>query len=77
MFIREHCEIGAAYSIGVGELFDAWRTWCAGQGRDKPGTVQGFGRDLRAGLPGLKLIHEREGDDRTRCYEGVKLKCPA
>lgn len=28
--------------------------WCAAQGRDHAGTVQTFGRDLRAAVPGLK-----------------------
>jgi hypothetical protein len=45
-FVRDRCDIGAAYSIDVDLIFGAWRTWCEEQGRDHPGTKQLFGRDL-------------------------------
>ena len=53
-FVRERCDIGAAYSAAIDTVFVAWKTWCEEQGRDHPGTKQSFGRDLRAALPGLK-----------------------
>ena len=37
-FLRERCDIGAAYSV-VSKLFGAWKTWCEAQGRDRPGTI--------------------------------------
>jgi putative DNA primase/helicase len=72
-FVRERCEIGAAYTVGVDEIFDAWKTWCEAQGRDHPGTKQTFGRDLRSALPELRMTQPRAGGERTRAYQGLRL----
>jgi hypothetical protein len=48
--------------------------WCQICGRDWPGTIQTFGRDLRAAVPGLKVSHPRDGKGRQRIYEGVGFK---
>jgi putative DNA primase/helicase len=73
-FVRERCETGPACTVGVEALFDAWKTWCAAQGRTHPGTKQGFGRDLRAALPELKITQPREEEGRVRAYQGLRLK---
>jgi putative DNA primase/helicase len=73
-FLRERCIIAAGHSVGVGRLFDAWCEWCKAQGRDHPGTAQSFGRDLRAAIPGVKVIQPRDGEDRLRFYQGLQLK---
>lgn len=73
-FLGERCEIGPAYSTSVDEMYEAWRTWCRMEGRDHPGTRQSFGRDLRAALPGLKMIHPRVGGEPQRAYQGLRLK---
>jgi putative DNA primase/helicase len=53
-FLRERCVIGAACTVEINRLFRVWTEWCAEQGRDRPGTAQTFGRDLRAAVPGLR-----------------------
>jgi putative DNA primase/helicase len=73
-FIRERCVIEPRCFVGVTTIFEAWRAWCEAQGRDKPGTAQSFGRDLRAAVPNLKLNQRREDDRRTRYYEGIELR---
>jgi putative DNA primase/helicase len=73
-FLRDICEIGPAFDCEVGRLFDAWRSWCLTQGRDRPGTAQTFGKDLRAAIPSLKVIRPRECGERLRYYQGVRLK---
>ena len=73
-FIRERCNVGPAFEIEVESLFDGWLNWCRANGRKKHGTIQTFGRDLRAKLPGLKTVRPREGDDRHRKYVGIDLK---
>jgi putative DNA primase/helicase len=73
-FLRDRCDIDPGRSIQVDELWKAWKEWCQDQGRDRPGTKQGFGRDLRAALPGLKVVQPREGSSRYRVYGGVGLK---
>ena len=72
-FVRERCETGAAHSVNVGDVFDAWTGWCMTQGREHAGTAQSFGRDLRAAVPALKTTRPREGGDRTRMYQGLRL----
>ena len=72
-FLRVACVVEAGATVPCQELFDRWRSWCAAQGRDNPGTTQSFGRDLRAAVPGLSV--ERPGSDgaRVRTYCGVGL----
>ena len=74
-FIRERCEIGPCQSIGCQVLFEAWQTWCEMQSRKDAGTVQTFGRDLRAAVPGLKTERpsDGEGGKLPRRYTGISL----
>jgi putative DNA primase/helicase len=73
-FLRERCEIGSSYRVDVDDLYSAYRDWCGGQGQDRPGTKQTFGRDLHAAIPGLRVVQPRDGKDRWRYYQGVRLK---
>jgi putative DNA primase/helicase len=68
--VRDFCEIGPGKREDVDEMWTAWRNWCTSQGRDKPGTRQTFGRDLRAAVSVLKT---RQGSD-GRFYEGIALR---
>ena len=74
-FIRERCTVAPGRSVGAQSLYDAWSAWCEAQGRAHSGTVQTFGRDVRAAVPGLKMAHPRsvEGAGRPRTYEGIGL----
>jgi len=72
-FLRDRCVIAPGRSVAVTRLFEVWCGWCSEQGRDKPGTAQTFGRDLRAVVPGLNVIQPREDGDRLRLYQGVGL----
>jgi hypothetical protein len=59
----------------VDVAFDAWRSWCDKQGREHPGIVASFGRDLRSALPTLKVVQSQDyGGARFRIYEGFSLK---
>jgi putative DNA primase/helicase len=73
-FVRDRCNVGAAYSADIGAVYVAWSQWCETQGREHAGTVQTFGRDLRAAVPGLKTVQPRDGEARTRAYQGLGLK---
>ena len=73
-FVRDMCEIGPAHEVGKDELWEAWKTWCADEGQDKPGTKAVFTRDLRAAVPGLIPRRPREGDRRRQVYHGIKLR---
>ncbi len=71
-FLRECCIVGPGHSVRCDEIYQAWCNWCQQQGRDHPGTVQTFGRDLNAAVPGLKVANLRQQDSsRTRYYEGI------
>ena len=73
-FLRECCMIGPLHVSRASDVFAAWADWCTAQGREHTGTVQSFGRDLRAAVPGLKMVQPREGDGRTRSYQGLGLR---
>ena len=66
-FIRDRCEVGIGQEIPIADLFGDWRLWCEDNGH-KPGSVQTFGRDLRAVIPTLKVTRPRAGDSRVRHF---------
>jgi putative DNA primase/helicase len=72
-FIRQRCIISPQKEVETSTLFDAWRQWCKEQGRDHPGTVQTFGRDLRASRPELTIRQPRDEGVRIRFYQGLGL----
>jgi putative DNA primase/helicase len=72
-FVRERCEVGADKAVEASELFAAWQAYCHESGRVNAGTIQSFGRDLRAALPSLKTTQPRVAGGRARFYEGVGL----
>jgi putative DNA primase/helicase len=74
-FLRDRCVVGAGYTIAVDELWKSWKEWCDDYGR-KPGTRQVFGRDLRAQVPEIATSRPRQGDQRVRYYEGLRLRSP-
>ncbi len=55
-------------------MFGCWKGWCTEQGRTHPGTMQTFGRDLRAAVPGLKTSQPWIDGQRKRLYEGIGTK---
>jgi putative DNA primase/helicase len=74
-FVRERCELGVGFEVACGDVYEEWKNWCQIQGRDHPGTVQSFGRDLRAAVPGLSTTQPNEASgDRRRRYTGIHLK---
>ncbi len=70
-FTRDCCEVGT-FEIAVTELFAAWKSWCEDNGH-KAGSVQTFGRDLRAVIPQLRSTRPRDGESRERHYSGLRL----
>ena len=73
-FLRDQCDIGAGHKVECSRMFEQWKLWCLAQGRDHPGTVQSFSRDLRASVPGLSTEQRREQGARERFYFGVSLQ---
>jgi putative DNA primase/helicase len=72
-FVRDYCDIAPGKTIPSTELFEAWKSWCKTQGREHAGTIQIFGRDLRAYVAGLKIGRPREDGGRIRTYDGIDL----
>ena len=69
-FVRDNCQ--RTGEIAVAELFAAWQEWCLDNGH-KPGSAQSFGRDLRAVIPGLRVVQPRGEEGRERRYAGLSL----
>lgn len=72
-FLRDCCDVARGYEVTHKELYGKWRHWCVENGRDKPGTVQTFGRNLRAAVR-LGESFPRESGERVRYYQGIRLK---
>lgn len=72
-FIKQCCTIDPNRNVECGRLYRAWSAWCRSEGRDRPGTRQSFGRDLRSAVSGLWISQPRAEDGRERFYEGIGL----
>jgi putative DNA primase/helicase len=72
-FVRDRCERGIGYEVAVADLFAAWREWCEDSGH-KAGSVQTFGRDLRAVIPAIRISQPRTDGGRERHFQGVQLR---
>jgi putative DNA primase/helicase len=76
-FIKDRCIVAPGQQVSPDKLFNEWSAWCEAESRDKPGTKQAFGRDLRTAVPGLKITQPRDEEGRQRrVYEGIGLSCP-
>lgn len=53
-FVRDTCTVKAGAEVIVAELFMIWKAWCEDNGH-RPGSLQTFGRDLRAVIPALRV----------------------
>lgn len=72
-FVKERCTVAPGLRCPVDDVFAAWKDWCASNGRKEPGTIQSFGRDLRAAVNGLAVTRPGSGLSRLRHYEGIDL----
>lgn len=72
-FIKECCRVAPGASVPTTDLYQAWRSWCEDQGRDHPGTMQTFGRDIKAALPEVRTRQVMQAGERFRVYEGIAL----
>lgn len=74
-FVRDRCVVDPTGEISVDELYRSWRSWCLDEGRDKPGTAQVFGRDLRAVVPALTVFRPRNDlGTQQRHYRGIRSR---
>lgn len=73
-FVRECCIVGPGCEVSVNDLFDEWKYWCEQNNREHVGTLQTFGRDLRAARPELTMRRSRDGRQRERRYSGIRLR---
>lgn len=73
-FLRDRCDIGRGYEVPQQRVFDAWKKWCQENGRDRPGTIQTLGRNLRAAVPWLAVTSPRVLGVPVRHWEGLRLK---
>jgi putative DNA primase/helicase len=75
-FIHDCCLTGPEYHVSVADLYRAWQIWCERKGRKQAGTEQTFGRDLLAAVSGIGHYRTRNGDQRSRGYQGIGLLQP-
>ena len=73
-FVDDCCMIDSAAYTSVNVLFKRWVDWCADNGRDHPGTVQLFGKQLTAAFPSVTKARIVENGERVRKYSGVRIK---
>jgi putative DNA primase/helicase len=72
-FVKERCEVAPGKRVPASLLYQAWVTWASAQGRDHPGTLPIFGRNLFGAFPDLKVSHPRVDGRQVKHYEGIRL----
>ena len=72
-FVAECCVVGEGHTVPIPLLYERWRRWCEANGRDHPGDVQGFCRNLHTCISGLEISRPREGGSRVRVLHGLGL----
>lgn len=74
-YIRDRCNLEPGHSVEARVLYEDWKCWCGEQGRDRPGTLPSFGRDLRSAVPGIRKKRPRGfSGERVVTDEGISLK---
>jgi len=75
-FVRECCERGPDVDEApISAVYDRWKLWAEDTGQQKM-SVQTFGRNLRAVIPGLRVAQPRIGpkNSQVRVWAGLGLK---
>lgn len=73
-FARDECAMGPEYEVSRQDLHDAFVGWAKENGKKAVTDQAGFGRDLRAAIPGIEDIQHRVSGKPTRFYAGIGLK---
>ncbi len=73
VFVRERCRVDAEYSVPRKLLYEAYTQWCEGAGKNHIEDEAGFGRLLRATVPGLDDKQHRVEGKPVRFYIGLEL----
>jgi putative DNA primase/helicase len=58
-FVRDKCVRGT-FEVPCTVLYESWKTWAEDNGH-RAGSAQTFGRDLRAVVPGVRVVRPRDG----------------
>lgn len=72
-FLRDECTVQTGLRVQKDTLYTSWKTWCAANGRDHPGTSQLFSRNIRAALPYVLDTRTRTNGTRFEHWEGLGL----
>ncbi len=77
-FVRDRCRRDKNAETPVDVVYASFKNWADDNGHKAP-TKQTFGRDLRATVPGLKVVRPggHDSSERTRCYSGLALRVDA
>ena len=73
-FVRDCCQIGGEADVDA--VFARWCRWAMDNGH-RSGSVQTFGRDLRAAVPALRVVQRRVGAAVVRRYLGLRFAEPS
>jgi len=73
-FVDDACVVNIAATVPITDLFQSWTDWCKDNGRDHPGTVQVFGKQLTAAFPNVSKARIAENGSRVRVYTGIRVR---
>jgi putative DNA primase/helicase len=72
-FVRDRCEVGPEFSVPRADHFQEYQHWSEEKGRKFTQDSTGFGRDLRAAVPGIGSSQPRVEGSRVRRHTGIRI----
>lgn len=72
-FVAECCNLNPEAEEKVKDLYASWQSWCQKSGREHPGDLQGFSKNLKACLGSVKTKDRMEKRVRYRVFTGIQL----
>ncbi len=73
-FVRDRCDVGPELEVMQDRIFDGWKSWCGENGREHPGTPQMLAKNLRAAVPGLRMVQHCVVGVPRRFWAGLALR---
>jgi putative DNA primase/helicase len=75
-FVSDCCQVEPDRSVATKLLYHRWREWCEEQGRDRPGSIATFGKNIRAAVPSIQRVRAKAVFSKSRpwMYMGIALK---
>jgi putative DNA primase/helicase len=76
-FAEDAAVVGEGQSCDKATLYEAWCDWCPSQGMIKAPELSVFSKQLRAAIPGFKIVREQSHGASRHIFRGIRPRLQA